>query len=91
MRVIPAEVSDNEKSSLGSGLDSNDDDGDGEEREDDEEDAYESSDDEDLNRASAMNERKEHKKNIIASEAVKKEEQELIGHRLTRKIDDFIF
>ena len=43
------------------------------------------------NRASAMNERKQHKKDIEIKQQKKKEELELCGPRLTKKIDEFIF
>ena len=102
MRVIPAEDSENEKSSLkGSqedGTELNKDDADNDEDEDGDGDGVDirendvdDSDSDDNNRESAMNERKEHKKTLMIKEQIKKEEEELCGHRLTRKIDDFIF
>lgn len=64
MKVIPAEDSDNEKSSLKSPNDSEEG-GDKDKGDDDGEEGYQSSSDEDLNRASAMNERKEYKNHIL--------------------------
>jgi len=60
------------------------------EKKEEPEDSYDESEEEN-NRASAMNERNNFKKNLQVKELVRKEENDLYGKRLSKKIDDFIF
>lgn len=83
MKAIPAEDSEEER---GSGSGSNKEDGEEEGEDEYEEEQAEESD----HRDSALNERNKIKKDIKLREQNKKEEVELCGPHLTKKIDDFI-
>lgn len=85
MKAIPAEDSAEERGSGDS--DSRNDSGDGEGEESEQEEDY----DEEEENADLTNEREAYKKNIIDKEVAKKEDKEICGQRLVKKIDDFAF
>ena len=87
MKAIQAEDSDLERGSQRSSEDNSD----GNAEEGEEELEEEEEEVVDNNRQSPMDEREAMKKNLQQKQAIRKEEEELIGPRLVKKIDDFIF
>lgn len=92
MKQIPAADSDEEKESDDKDFNSQNGEEDGEEKEgEQQEDDYDFDEDEENKRESALDERDHYKKDLENRQVVRKEEEELCGPRLTKKIDDFIF
>ena len=86
MKAIPAEDSEEERGSESKGSGQ----GEGEEDDDEEEEEVDEYEQEQAKRNSALDERAEIKKTLMLKETAKKEDDQLCGPRLTKKIDDFI-
>ena len=88
MKSIPAEDSEEERGSNSGSQNGSNDDQDKDSNEDGDGDDKVSEDNYD---ESELDEREEFKKEIMTKNLTRKEEEQLIGPRLTKKIDDFIF